>query len=279
MKLPNWRDLQLGEGVLCEPTPDGSQLVLWLRGDFSEGWQEWERIANVPGARITSQDGLFSTQATVIRARRKTPSLFGKLLQVFRNPTGGRNWLLPNGNWAEQVGERLIDRVLVWGDNDTPLNDKDLETNFGPESHVRKLATHLFVTEFRSVRNEPTATETPPHLKPLDQAKILLDAARKAKDCPKQASALIDLGVIHLREGQVPLALDLLTRALRIARKFNDPGITSDAQTNLAKALLAAGQTDKGRQLLEAELTRARASADQFHEKMVLDYLAALRRS
>ncbi len=274
MKLPDWRNLQLADGVFREPSPDESRLVLWARGDFREGFHQWERIANVPGAEVTSHDGLFTLSATVIRARQEAHGWFGKLLHAFRKPRGVRNWLLPRDGWAEQVGERLTDRVLVWADNDSTLREQDLNLKLGPVSRFHKLATNLFVAELAKGRERTPASETPPEIKPLDQAKKLLDAARNAKDCPKQASALIDLGVIHLREGQVFLALDLLTRALTIARKFNDAALISDAQTNLAKAFLAAGHADKARELLKEEVANARASADRFHEKLVLGYLA-----
>ena len=123
MKKLDWHNLQLGDGVLREPTPDHSQLVLWLRGELVDGFQQWERIANVVGAGITREKGLYRVPATVIRARQKVQGFFGNIVQLFRRRSANRTWLLPNGAVAEQVGERLNDRMLLWADDETGALD------------------------------------------------------------------------------------------------------------------------------------------------------------
>jgi len=106
----------------------------------------------------------------------------------------------------------------------------------------------------------------------LDQAK----AARQAGDCHRQGLPLVDLGIICVQNGKISQAIELLQRAVAIARKYEDRPLDSDAQTNLATALLAAVQPEKAKELLKIELARASVLADRFQEKLVLGHLAAV---
>ena len=42
MSTPDWRAVALNRGVLREPTPDGSRLVLWVPAVY-DGWSDFER--------------------------------------------------------------------------------------------------------------------------------------------------------------------------------------------------------------------------------------------
>jgi len=278
MKKPDWRELQLADGVLREPTPDDGQLILWLRGYLDDGFQHWERIGNVVGAAITQEHGLHRAPATVIRARQKVQGFFGKLLQLFRKTPANRIWLLPNGAVVEQVGERVNDRMLLWADDETdPLDERGVHERCGSGWQIRKIGKNLFVAT-RTVSAAASA-ETEPVLEEvslLDQAKALLAIARQAGDCHKQGLPLVDLGIICVQNGKIPQAIELLQRAVAIARKYEDRPLESDAQTNLATALLAAGQPEKAKELLKLELARTREVADRFQEKLVLGHLAAV---
>jgi tetratricopeptide (TPR) repeat protein len=278
MTKPNWAKLEFEEGVLREPTPDDSQLILWLRGDLVDGFQHWERIGNVVGAEVTLDQGLFRSPATVIRARQKLHGFFGKLFQLLRKSQGNRTWLLPNGAIAEQVGERANDRMLLWADDETgALDEQDVGERCGRDWQIRKIGMHCFIATRVEVAEElANADAGLPEIKPLEQAKQLLDAARNAGDCHKQGLPLVDLGIICVQNGKIPQAIELLQRAVAIARKYEDRPLESDAQTNLATALLAAGRPEKAKELLEIELARARVLADRFQEKLVLGHLAAV---
>jgi tetratricopeptide (TPR) repeat protein len=199
-------------------------------------------------------------------------------LQVFWKPQGDGNWLLPIGGTAEQVGERENGHVLVWAEPATAaLDEQRVSQLLGSGSMVRRLGKNLFVAKMAEKQAAIADVESDPEeISPVEQAKKLLADARLSGDCLKQASPLIDLGVICLRGGKVPQAVELLQRALAIAQKFGDQVLISDAQTNLAAALLASGQAEKAREFLEAELVRAREGADRFYEKTVLGHLAAV---
>src|SRR5262249_37732870 len=97
MSKPDWRHLNVDPGVLREPTPDDTRLVLWLPGEFGPGTRDWERISNVPGAAVTREQGLCALPATALRARQKVLGCLGKFWLGFRKPGGSQSWLLPNG--------------------------------------------------------------------------------------------------------------------------------------------------------------------------------------
>jgi tetratricopeptide (TPR) repeat protein len=274
---PKWQNLNLYGDVLREPTPDNSQIVLWLRQDSVDGFQQWERIGNVIGAEIKLEHGLFRAPATVIRTRQKVQGFFDKLLGRFRKPHGARSWLLPDGSNAEQVGERENGRQLLWADDATILDESDVRERLGSGWQCRKLGINLFMatkTETLSDGMMPDAALEQVSL--LEQAKALLAIARQAGDCHKQGLPLVDLGIICVQNGKIPQAIDLLERAVSIARKYGDQPLESDAQTNLATALLAAGQPEKAKELLEIELAHTRTIDARFQEKLVLGYLASV---
>jgi len=279
MKKVDWNNLELAEGVSREPSPDASQLVLWLRGDLVNGFQEWERIANVPGVQVVAKDGVCQLQATAVRAHHKERGLLGRLFRTFQKSDASPGWLLPNGEKVQQIGARESDRVFVWVDDEsTALDEQNIRERFGANCAARRVASKLFVVW--NMEPAAKAIEEPsdlPDITPLEQAEKSLAEARESGDFLKQASPLIDLGVICLRGGKVPQAVQFLQQALAIAQRFGDQTLESDAQTNLAAALFAAGQPEKASELLEAELVRAREANDRYHEKTVLGHLAAVR--
>ena len=84
---PDWQQLELDAGVLREPSPDASRIVLWIPDEQDGGFRHWERVSSVPGADIAAGQGTLATAATSVRVRQKVGGLFGKLLQPFRRPT------------------------------------------------------------------------------------------------------------------------------------------------------------------------------------------------
>src|SRR5262245_32870477 len=99
------------------------------------------------------------------------------------------------------------------------------------------------------------------------EAEELLAAARRSGDMRREASALVDLADLDRRAGALPRAIDQLQTALKITETLADAALRSDAETSLALTLLAGGQVEPARRLLEKELAGARERRDLFHEK------------
>jgi tetratricopeptide (TPR) repeat protein len=277
MSQPKWQTLNLDDDVFREPSPDNGQLILWLRESVVDGYQQWERIGNIVGAEIQVEHGLFRAPATVVRATQKINGFFGRLLARFCKQHGNRNWLLPDGSVAEQIGERENGRLILWADDATALTERDVLERLGSGWQCRRIGTDLFVaTKVESPIVQPEPTIALEEVSLLEQAKALLAIARQAGDCHKQGLPLVDLGIICVQNGKIPQAIDLLERAVAIARQYADQTLESDAQTNLATVLLAAGQPTKAKELLEIELASTRATDARFQEKLVLGYLASV---
>ncbi len=175
----DWQALALNKEVLREPSPDGSRIILWLRGQRIKGHQHWERITNVPGAEVAQEQGLCFTQATSLPARQKLKSLVGRLLDRFRQPAGSTSWLLPTGGLAEQAGERQSGLLLVWGDEETgPPDEARLKARWGSDNQLRKLGGNLFVVT-PAPAAAPTGGTSGMLGNPREQAEKLLAAARE----------------------------------------------------------------------------------------------------
>src|SRR5271157_5714139 len=52
MRTPDWGNLVLGDGILCEPAREGNRMVFWLPVSRDQEFQYWERIGTVPRAEI-----------------------------------------------------------------------------------------------------------------------------------------------------------------------------------------------------------------------------------
>jgi tetratricopeptide (TPR) repeat protein len=275
MKIPNWKELALAEGVLTEPTQMDSRLVLWLPGPRDGDYQHWERIANVPHAKVTVEQGICTTPATAIRARQRTRGFFGKLWQRFQKPSQEQTWMLPNGEPAEQCGDRESDLILAWAEVEaTGLEEPRLAARWSSMSRCQKLAKNLFLV---SGIDTPAASTpggpTPPQGQPREVAEQLLAAARKKGDRAGEVSALTDLGIVCTREGEVQRALQLLEEALTLARQLGDRARESDVWGSLGLAALAAGQGGRALELFEQELAYARETKNTFAEKGALERL------
>jgi tetratricopeptide (TPR) repeat protein len=261
--------MKLGEGVLREPVPDEGRIVLWLPGEHGGGFRHWERVASVPGAAVTEVEGVCSTAATLVRARQRVRGFFGKLLGLGK-AGGDATWVLPNGEAAEQAGERQTDLLLVWADADTPLDEARLKARWPEATRFRKLGENLFLAAGVRPPADSEPAPAPPRGDPRAQAEQLLAAARQAGDRRREASALTDLGVTCLRGGDARRAVALLDEALAITRQLGDRTRESDVLGNLGLAALAVGQTARAWECLEQQLAYARAAGDRFEEKTAL---------
>jgi tetratricopeptide (TPR) repeat protein len=275
MKIPDWRKLSLAEGVLLEPSQMDNRLVLWLQGSRDGDTQHWERIANVPHAKITLEEGICATPATAIRARQRCRGFFGKLLQRFQKGSQEQTWMLPNGEPAEQCGERESDLLLAWTEDEAAaLDEPQLAARWPNNTRLKKLGNNLFLVS--GITTAPASSETeptPPQGQPREVAERLLAVARQKGDRSAEVSALTDLGIVCTRDGVVQRALQLLEEALTLARQLGDRARESDVGGNLGMAALASGQAPRALELFQQELAYARETRNAFAEKTALEHL------
>jgi tetratricopeptide (TPR) repeat protein len=271
MKVPDWRKVDLGEGVLREATLDNKSIILWLPGESAESLRHWERIGSVPGAEITAEEGLCATAATSIRASQQVRGLFGKLFGRFRETAGGRTWVLPNGESAEQQGERQTDLLLVWAEDDgAPLDEARVRSRWPQGKQFRRIGKNLFL-----VSGIEPAADVPmsPAGSPPEQAEKLLAAARQAGDRRREALALDDLGVVLTRSGKAAQAVAPLEEALAITRQLGDRALEGEMLGHLGMAVVGLGPPARAFELLEKSLAYAREAGDRFAEKAALERL------
>jgi tetratricopeptide (TPR) repeat protein len=108
---------------------------------------------------------------------------------------------------------------------------------------------------------------------PRAHAELLLAAARREGARDKEATALTDLGVLTLNEGDGKSAIELLESALAIALELCDTARERDVVGNLGLAMLSVRQPDRARALFERELAHARTAGDPLAEKLALERL------
>src|SRR5262249_52762288 len=144
MELHDWRTLHLNERILRESTGEDTHLVLWLLGNRDKKGQEWERISSVPRVQVQIEQGIDAVPATSIRAQQPTPTLLGRLVPRFRE-SRDRSWTLPNGQSAEQVGERRRDLILIWSLEDDRLNEGWIKSHWPKCQRIQQLGKNLYL--------------------------------------------------------------------------------------------------------------------------------------
>ncbi len=90
-------------------------------------------------------------------------------------------------------------------------------------------------------------------------------------DRSEEVSALTDLGIIILSEGDARGAIVRLEEALALVRQVGDADRESDIMGNLGMALLYVQQPVRGRQLFEYELAHARSTGDVLAQKVAME--------
>jgi tetratricopeptide (TPR) repeat protein len=282
MNPPDWRDFALEDGMLREPMPDGSRIVLWLPTNRDVNFQYWERVANVARGEITIDQGLCTTGATSIRARQRLGGLAGELWNRLFGSKETRDLQLPNGASVEQCEERQLDLILVWPEEKEGILDEVRITSRWPNARrFQKLGQNLFLvaglesrTGGQASRQEeiPSATAESPRA----HVEAILAAARRIGARDKEATALTDLGVIQLNEGDAQGAISSLQKALEITRQIGDSAREYDVLGNLGMAMLAVHQPETARVLFKDELEHARAVTDRFAEKVAFERLGTV---
>jgi tetratricopeptide (TPR) repeat protein len=278
MKVVDWPESALEDGVIRESVSQEGRVVLWVRGDRDDHFQYWERIGSVARSEVTVEGGLCSTPATAVRARQRVQGMLGKLFQRFHDGKKHR-FALPGGETAEQCGERQSDLMLVWAEDQAlDLDESRIQLIWPEAQQCRKLGVNLFLVGGLPGRqaNVQAGAEQPlpaPEERPRQHAEAMLAAARQSGDRAREALALTDLGVIVLSEGDTPAAIAWLEQALALSRQLGDSAKECDVQGNLGLALLAARQPVQARQLFENTLAYARSTGDRLAEKIALERL------
>ena len=256
----DWGQVTLHPGVLREPSPENGRLVLWLPAERSGSDQYWQRVSSVPRATITRSRGLCSMAATAIRARQRGKSFLGGLLRRFRRVPDDRAWLLPNGETAEQCGERQTDLLLVWSeDRGQPLDETCIQEQWSQITRLQSLGPHLVMlrgvgTPTAAVPPPPDSNTLPPESLSLEQAKQSLDAARRSGDRSGEVSALADVGLLTLKQGEIAGAIACLEEALALARALGDHAREGDILGSLGLALVSAARHGRALPFLEQSL-------------------------
>jgi tetratricopeptide (TPR) repeat protein len=184
--------------------------------------------------------------------------------------------VLPNGESAEQWGERQTDLVLVWAAEEaSPLDATRIKARWPESTRLQQLGKNLFLLSgIKQPAISNNVGPTQPEGNPFKQAEQMLAAARQAGDRRAEASALTDLGIIYnMREGNSQRGVAHLEEALGIARQLGDRARESDVLGNLGLATLALGQAQRTLELFDQELRCARAAGDRFAEKTALYHL------
>ncbi len=280
MNLPDWRTFAFESGILTEPISDGNRLVLWIPDDRDATFQYWERVGNVIRGEIVSEQGLFATPATSMRARQRLRGGLSRLWGSLRKSSKNRDFSLPDGSSSEQCGERNADLLLVWSPAaETPIDESLVQAAWPHAKRVRRLCKELYlVSGIESQTASPEHPAAPPPDPtmtgtPRDQAELLLAAARTAGNRAAEATALTDVGVTKLSEGDHAGAVAALESALQITRELADREREVDVVGNLGLAMLGVGQAPRARQMFEHGLAFARAKRDHLGEKTALERL------
>lgn len=271
----DWREMVLDAGLLREPESDAGRLIVWLPEETRGDDPDWERVGNVARGEIIVEDGLCSTPATAIRARRRSRGLLGKLLGGFGESKGKRSFVLPNGESVEQDGERATDCLLAWPEDPAEdLDESRVRSRWPSARRLRRLGPRLYLVEGVSSRTAPenngpppAVDWPPPEMSPRQQAEQALAAARGSGERTREVTALTDLGITILSEGKPRDAVGILEQALALARQLGDQTREADIVGNLGLALLHVQQAPRARQLFEQELAQARSAGDVLAEK------------
>lgn len=279
MTVPAWQDLVLDAGVLREPATEPGRIVLWVPGESDGDYQYWERVGNVARSEIVVADGLCAVPAATLPARRRIRGILGKLLGTLGAGKTKRSFVLPGGESVEQCGERSTECLLVWPEDAAESLDQDRVESRWPEARRhRRLGPRLFLVDGVAARPNSTAPAPapPPDLPPADasprkQAEETLAAARRVGDQVKEVTALTDLGIILLSEGDPRGAINLLEQALPLAQRLGDRDREHDIIGNLGMASLYVKQPQRARQLFERELEYARSVGDVLAEKVAME--------
>jgi len=276
MQIPDWRTLTLSDGILPEPMPGSGQLVLWIPEQHTAEFQDWRRVNVVARAEVQLRGGICAVAASASHARQSLvqPGLWDKLRSRLQKTPSDPDWQLPNGAGANQFGSRQTNLLLAWSSQPAVnLEAEQVQATWPDCTRVVTLGQNLFLVEGVETErstNQPPAAE----ITPCELAKQWLAQARGTGDRARQATALTDLGVLAMREGDVARATSLLEEALPITRELGLRASEADVLGNLGMTALTARQPERAYEFFQQQLAYAREVQDPLVEKLALDRLA-----
>lgn len=265
MVLPHGRELGLPPEILVESAAD--PLVLWLPGPRSQAGMDWQRIASVPRAAVSVEQGICAAPALLMPVRQH----FQASLAVEGDTAS--EWTLPDGGTGRQSGPTQSDLLLVWSaDSAAALDAHRLRSIWPSFRYMQPIGRSLFLIGRAAAESPPSAPPSCDLREPAEQA---LQSARQAGDPAGIALALADLGVVLLRKGHdLPRAVALLQESLEIIRFLNKPAWQVDVLGNLGLAVMVLGQGVQAHEIFTEELRLASELGDRFAEKLALGHLA-----
>jgi len=165
---PDWQTIVLEQNVLREGTQESNRIVLWLPVKRERGFQCWERVGSVANADISFHDSLCAIAATSVPVKQRVRGWLYALLAGFRRKDGTDTWVHPNGDSAEQCGERQTDLLLVWPANQKDvLDDSRVQALWPQGKRLQRLGQNLYLV---SGMESPGAGTGPESLPPKPQA-------------------------------------------------------------------------------------------------------------
>jgi tetratricopeptide (TPR) repeat protein len=274
----DWREMALDAGLLREPGSDRHRLIVWLPVAADGDDRCWERVANDARGEVVLHGGLWTTPASTTRTVRRAKGPLARLLGRFGEGKRGRTFILPSGDPVEQCGERVMDGLLVWPEDPTEdLDEEQIRSRWPEARHRRRLGPRLFLVEgvmTRASSGNGAAAESPPQeVGPRRMAEEALASARRDVDRTREVTALTDLGVIALNEGDPRAAVVLLEEAMTLARGLGDAAREGDIMGNLGMALLYVQPPQRSIELFHHELANARSNGDILAQKVAMEHL------
>lgn len=284
MNLPDGRPMVVHEGILLEPSSAGGRVVLWVPGERARGFHYWDRVGTVARAGVVVERGISTMPATSVPARQRVGWDFGKRLRSLGTAKEVRSWTLPGGGLAEQCGDRRMDLLLAWSQDEAAGITLDgSHARWGETSQIRSLGPNLFLVSGvePAGRVVAPATLTGPDANASETSRQVaeraLTAAKEGGDPLRLSVALADLGLALLQAEERKEARVLMERAVAEACRSGDGGQEIDASIDLGLALLASGHPSRAEEVLGQALAGAHEAGRRFAEKAALDRLGQCR--
>jgi tetratricopeptide (TPR) repeat protein len=269
------RDPGVAEDVFVHTSADG-RVSCWLLDGTDGQFRYWQQVDSPSRPTATAGDGIMVlTPARASRYRQRQGALADAAPGETAEMTVAESATLPTGEVVERCGQDRTDLAFVRAASDeAPLDLQRIRTRWPAAQWIREIEAGLFLVAGIEPAESDDGTDAATLLQcPRARAQQLLTAARASGDRRAVASALTDLGVMSINEGDSQRALDQLKEALLITRALGDAGAEADVTGNFGLLSLNLGNLAGARQLFEQELALARAADDRFAEKAALERL------
>jgi tetratricopeptide (TPR) repeat protein len=267
MKIPSTDTLGLHADILTESVLGEDRLVLWLPAGEAEGSRLWERISSAAGPAQPVGTGLVAVAAVRIPVREQARGRLGHLWQRIWDSDDAESWNVPTGEVAEPHGDKDTNVVLVWAEpSSAALTESIVRAVWPQATRFQLLGTRLALVG--GVVHGVLPPETTGAI-----ATAALDAARSNGDRRQEATALVDVGLVHLDGGDIPRAREAFQQALSLALTLGDRQIEGDACAGHGTIGLLAGNPHESLQFFQRELSAAQQAKSPVAEKTALAHL------